>query len=61
MLKTGQRIAPLRAQANLTREQLAALLFVSRDPVSEWETEKSMPNYKMILKTGRRQRRLCSV
>lgn len=50
MLKTGQAIAALRANANMTQEQLAAKLFVSRDLVSKWETGKSPPNYKMILK-----------
>ena len=50
MLKTGQTIAALRTKANMTQEQLAAGLFVSRDLVSKWETGKSQPNYKMILK-----------
>ena len=50
MVKTGQAIAALRTKADMTQEQLAAQLFVSRDLVSKWETEKSPPNYKMILK-----------
>ena len=50
MLETGQTIAALRTNANMTQEQLAARLFVSRDLVSKWETGKSPPNYKMILK-----------
>ena len=50
MLKTGQTIAALRTKANMTQEQLAAALFVSRDLVSKWETGKSPPNYQMILK-----------
>ena len=49
-MKTGQAIAALRTKANLTQEALAAQLFVSRDLISKWETGKSMPNYKMILK-----------
>ncbi len=49
-MKTGQAIAALRTKANMTQEQLAALLFVSRDLVSKWENGKSPPNYKMILK-----------
>ena len=49
-MKTGQAIAALRAKAELTQEELAARLFVSRDLVSKWETDKSPPNYKMILK-----------
>ena len=34
----------------MTQEQLAAALFVSRELVSKWETGKSPPNYRMILK-----------
>ncbi len=49
-MKTGQVIAELRTKAGMTQEQLAARLFVSRDLVSKWETDKSPPNYKMILK-----------
>ena len=48
-MKTGQAIAALRIKANMTQEQLAARLFVSRDLVSKWETGKSPPNYRMIL------------
>ena len=50
MLKTGQTIAALRTKANMTQDQLAARLYVSRDLVSKWETGKSMPDYRMILK-----------
>ena len=49
-METGQIIAALRTNGNMTQEQLAARLFVSRDLVSKWETGKSPPNYKMILK-----------
>ena len=52
-MKTGQAIAALRTKANMTQEQLAARLFVSRDLVSKWETGKSPPNYQMILKMAR--------
>ena len=50
MLKTGQAIAALRTKANMTQEQLAAKLFVSRDLVSKWETGKSPPTYQMLRK-----------
>ena len=49
-MKTGQAIAALRKSENMTQEQLAAKLFVSRDLVSKWETDKSPPAYPMILK-----------
>ena len=52
-MKTGQKIAALRTKAGLTQEELASELFVSRDLVSKWETGKSPPNYKMILKLTR--------
>lgn len=50
MMKIGQAIAALRTKADMTQEQLAARLFVSRDLVSKWETGKSPPDYRMILK-----------
>ena len=49
-MKTGQTIAALRIKKNMTQEELASMLFVSRDLVSKWETGKSKPNYRMILK-----------
>lgn len=47
-MQTGQIIAALRARENMTQEQLAARLFVSRDLVSKWETGKSKPDYRML-------------
>ena len=47
---TGQKIAKLRIRANLTQEQLAEKLYITRELVSKWETGKRNPNYKMILK-----------
>lgn len=51
-LQTGLKIAELRAQANITQEELAARLFVSRELVSKWETGKSKPDYKMLVKAA---------
>ena len=48
MLKIGRTIAALREKANMTQEQLAAALYVSRELVSKWETDKSAPDYRMI-------------
>ena len=50
ILKTGRLIAELRTKNNMTQEQLAAELFVSRDLVSKWETGKRRPNYQTIQK-----------
>ncbi len=47
---TGQKIAKLRQEANLTQEQLAEKLYITRELVSKWETGKRNPDYKMILK-----------
>lgn len=47
---TGQKIAKLRTEANLTQEQLAEKLYITRELVSKWETGKRNPDYKMILK-----------
>ncbi|MDE7098898.1 MAG: helix-turn-helix domain-containing protein, partial [Ruminococcus sp.] len=47
---TGQKIAKLRTEANLTQEQLAEKLYITRELVSKWETGKRKPDYKMILK-----------
>lgn len=49
-METGQAIAVFRTKANITQEQLAAALFVSRDLVSKWETGRSRPDYKTLLK-----------
>ena len=46
----GQKIAKLRIQSNLTQEQLAEKLYVSRDLISKWETGKRRPDYKTVLK-----------
>ncbi len=53
-MNTGETIAALRARTGLTQEQLAAELYVSRDLVSKWETGKSMPDYKMLLRIANR-------
>ncbi len=50
---TGQKIAKLRIQADLTQEQLAEKLYVSRELVSKWETDKRYPNYETVLKLSK--------
>lgn len=47
---TGHKIAMLRTQANLTQEQLAEKLYITRELVSKWETGKRNPDYKTIVK-----------
>lgn len=39
----GEKIKKLRADNDLTQEQLAEMLFVTRTAVSKWETDKGLP------------------
>lgn len=39
----GEKIKKLRIDNNLTQEQLADMLFVTRTAVSKWETDKGLP------------------
>lgn len=52
-MQTGQIIAALRTKANLTQEQLAEKLFVSRDLVSKWETGRRRPDYQTVLRLAK--------
>lgn len=47
---TGQKIAELRANMDLSQEQLAEKLYVTRAMVSKWERDICLPDYNMILK-----------
>ncbi len=49
-MQTGQIITALRRKANLTQEQLAEKLYVSRDLVSKWETGRRRPDYQTVLR-----------
>lgn len=44
----GQRIKNLRLQSGISQEELAKKLWVSRDLVSKWETNKRRPSYEMV-------------
>ena len=46
----GRTIAGLRDRSGLTQEQLADMIFVSKDLVSKWETGKSRPDYNSVLR-----------
>lgn len=48
--KTGKFIAECRKKMNMTQEQLAEKIGVSRKSISRWENGNSMPDYS-ILKT----------
>lgn len=47
---TGQKIAEFRANMDLSQEQLAEKLYVTRAMVSKWERGICLPDYNMILK-----------
>ena len=49
-MQTGQKIAFFRDKIGMTQEELAQKLFVSRELVSKWETNKRRPSYDMALK-----------
>lgn len=42
--KVGERISSLRKQRNMSQEDLATLLNVSRQTVSKWETGDTLPD-----------------
>lgn len=45
----GEKIAKARKAANLTQDQLAALLEVSRQAISKWESDLTLPETIKIL------------
>ncbi len=50
IMTIGQKISMLRASIKLSQEQLAEKLDVSRQSVSKWEADKSIPEINIILK-----------
>ena len=44
----GKRIAQLRKEKNLTQEQLAEALYVTRQAVSSWENGKNQPDIETL-------------
>ena len=48
-MQTGQKLQKLRVQANLTQEQLAERLFVSRELISKWELGQRKPEIASLL------------
>ncbi|QMS84377.1 helix-turn-helix domain-containing protein [Candidatus Xianfuyuplasma coldseepsis] len=43
-MSVGENIKQLRLQNNLTQEELASKIFVTRNAVSKWETNKGIPS-----------------
>ncbi len=48
MTDIGTRIATLRSERNISQQDLADRLFVSRELVSMWESGRRRPDYPMI-------------
>ena len=45
----GLRIKKLREQQKISQEELALKIFVSRQTISNWETNKSCPDVKSLI------------
>lgn len=43
-MSIGENIKQLRQLNNLTQEELASKLFVTRNAISKWETDKGIPS-----------------
>lgn len=48
-MNIGQRIYKIRQQKNITQEQLAKDLAVSRQAVSKWESGKAIPDIENLM------------
>lgn len=49
-MEIGKKLKEIRMKLNLTQEQVAEELFVSRQTISNWENEKSYPDILSIIK-----------
>ena len=52
-MTTGEKLAVLRKKKNLTQEQLAEILGVSRQSVSRWEMDVAFPETEKLIKIGK--------
>lgn len=48
-MKLGSQIRKLRGEHNLSQEELAERIFVSRQSISNWENDKTYPDIKSLL------------
>ena len=49
----GEKINKLRKENNLTQEQLADILHVSRQSISKWESDTAYPETDKIIEIGK--------
>jgi len=52
-MTTGQKITDLRKKNNITQEQLADLVNVSRQSVSKWESDLAYPETEKFISLSR--------
>ena len=45
----GAKLKELRIKNNITQDELARNLYLSRQAVSRWETGKSIPDYQTLI------------
>lgn len=48
-MELGKQIKKYRTEANLSQEELADKVFVSRQTVSNWENDKNYPDIKSLV------------
>lgn len=48
-MKFGEQIKEIRKSENLTQEQFAEKLHVTRQAVSNWENDKNLPDIEMLI------------
>ncbi len=48
-IRVGEKITTLRKKANMSQEQLASAMFISRQALSKWETGNAVPTLEMLL------------
>ena len=53
IMSVGNRILQLRIDNGLTQEQLAEKLAVSRQSVSKWEMDQSLPEIDKVIQMSR--------
>lgn len=53
-MKIGYTITKIRKEKNLSQEEFAEILNVSRQTISNWENEKSYPDLSMIVEISNR-------
>lgn len=53
LMNLGEKLQQLRKQSGLSQEQLAARLTVSRQAVSKWELDETMPDTENVVQLSR--------